>query len=80
MMSIEGASRMSSVLGLKVRPSIAIVLPRTEPPQAAMTFRPIARLRWLLTAATVSTRRMGASKSCAVLIRARVSFGKHEPP
>ncbi len=30
----DGASRMSSVSGLKVRPSTAIVLPRTEPPQA----------------------------------------------
>ena len=31
----DGASRMSSVSGLKVRPSTAIVLPRTEPPHAA---------------------------------------------
>ncbi len=52
---------MSSVFGLKVRPSTATVLPRTEPPQAAITLRPMARLRWLLTAATVSTMRIGAS-------------------
>jgi hypothetical protein len=32
-MGIEGASRMSSVSGLKVNPQIAMRLPRTEPPQ-----------------------------------------------
>ena len=36
-MSSEGASRMSSVLGLKVRPSTPIVRPGTEPPQKSMT-------------------------------------------
>ena len=40
---------MSSVLGLKVRPSTAMVAPRTLPPQAAMTLRAMARLRWSLT-------------------------------
>src|SRR5690606_41924141 len=30
-----GLSRMSSVFGLKVRPSTAIVLPSTDPPHAA---------------------------------------------
>src|SRR4028119_2395522 len=60
--SMEGASRMSSVLGLKVSPSTATVLPRTEPPQAATTLRPMARLRWLLHAATGPTRRTRASR------------------
>ena len=32
------------------------------------------------TATTVSTMRIGASKSCPVLTRASVSLGKHEPP
>ena len=32
---IDGASRMSSVSGLKVRPSTAMVLPRNEPPDRA---------------------------------------------
>ena len=45
MIEIAGESRMSSVFGLKVRPSTAIVLPRTDPPQAAKTLRAIARLR-----------------------------------
>jgi hypothetical protein len=42
---IEGASRISSVLGLNVSPSTAIILPRSEPPEAAATFRARARLR-----------------------------------
>ncbi len=71
---------MSSVFGLKVSPSTAIVLPRTEPPAAATTFFAIARLRVSLTAATVSTMRTGVPKSCAVLISASVSLGKHDPP
>src|SRR3954454_15732662 len=72
MIASEGASRMSSVFGLKVSPSTAIVLPRTWPPHAAITLRAIARLRWSLTAATVSTSRIGAWWSCAVLLSATV--------
>ena len=47
---------------------------------ASMTRRAMERLRCSLTAATVSTRREGAPKSCAVFTSASVSFGKHEPP
>ena len=61
MSGIDGASRRSSVLGLKVRPSTAIVLPRRLPPRAAATLRAIARLRASFTAATVSTMRSGAA-------------------
>ena len=57
---IEGASRMSSVFGLKVRPSTAMVLPRMSA-QRAMTLRAMARLRFSLTATTVSTMRIGMS-------------------
>jgi len=42
-----GASRMSSVLGLKVRPKTATVFPRSEPPHAATTLvghRTLARV------------------------------------
>ena len=39
---IDGASRMSSVSGLKVRPSTATVLPRRLPPTAPDTLRAIA--------------------------------------
>ncbi len=38
MMEMAGLSRMSSVIGLKVRPSTATVLPRTSPPTACTTF------------------------------------------
>ena len=51
---------MSSVLGLKVRPSRATVLPRASPPSAWMTLRPIARLRASFTLTTDSTIRSGA--------------------
>ncbi len=77
---MAGESRMSSVLGLKVRPSTPMVLPRTSPPTAAMTLRAIARLRVSLTATVVSIRRMGAPLSSAVLTSASVSLGKHDPP
>src|SRR5450756_1345129 len=40
---IDGASRMSSVSGLKVRPSTAMVLPRSSPPSALATLRAMAR-------------------------------------
>ena len=75
-----GDSRISSVLGLKVRPRTLTVLPRSVPPNTDATLRAIARLRFSLTASTASTMRIGASWSCAVLINARVSFGKHDPP
>ena len=71
---------MSSVSGLKVRPSTATVLPRRLPPAALETLRAIARLRLSLTASTASTIRNGTSWSSAILTSARVSFGKHEPP
>ena len=58
---IDGASRMSSVSGLKVRPSTAMVLPRSEPPSAWLTFRAIARLRFSLTASADSTMRQDTS-------------------
>jgi len=59
MSGIEGESRMSSVFGLKDRPSTATVLPRIESSSAVTTLRAMARLRWSLTAATVSTMRSG---------------------
>ena len=60
MIEIDGASRISSVLGLKVKPKMAIVFPRT-PPAAWMMRRPMARLRASFTAMVVSTRRIGLS-------------------
>ena len=75
-----GLSRISSVFGLKVRPSTAIVLPATEPPHAAITFSAIRVLRASLTSTTASTIRIGVLLSRAVRTNARVSLGKHEPP
>ena len=51
---------MSSVSGLKVRPRTAMVLPRTDPPQALMTRIAMPDLRASLTATVASTRRDGA--------------------
>ena len=79
-MSSDGASRMSSVLGLKVRPSTPIVRPATEPPQKSMTFSAIFFLRALFTSMTCSTMVCGAFASRAVWASASVSLGKHEPP
>ncbi len=44
---------MSSVLGLKVKPSTPTFLPRISPPTAAITLRPMARLRLSLMAIVV---------------------------
>ncbi len=50
-----GASRMSSVLGLKVTPSTAITLSRHEPSQRSSIFSIIRRLISSLTLMTLST-------------------------
>ena len=75
-----GASRTSSVLGLKVRPSTAMLLPVTAPPQAPAMISAMRRLRASLTSITVSTMRVGAPYSWAERTRARVSLGKQLPP
>ena len=50
---------MSSVFGLKVRPSIAIFFSLTSPPQAVTILRAIERLRAVFTATVVSTSLSG---------------------
>ena len=77
---IDGASRISSVFGLKVRPKTATALPRRTPAKADDTFRAIARFRVSLTASAASRIRIGTWWSWAVLMSARTSLGKHEPP
>ncbi len=64
--SSDGASRISSVLALKVRPSTQTVRPATEPPQKSMTLRAMRFLRLSFTAMTCSTMVCGASTSRAV--------------
>ena len=76
---------MSSVLGLKASPSTPTVFPARDPgrpsvPRAALTREAMAFLRASLTATVVSISRRGAPADWAVRTRARVSFGKHEPP
>ena len=59
---IEGSPRaMSSVFGLKVKPSTATVLPRSTPANAADTFRAVARLRVSLTISTAWRIHIGTS-------------------
>ena len=77
---IEAASRMSSVSGLKVRPSTATVLPRRLLPQAARMRPAMPDLRASFTDTVASTSRDGAPASWAIRISASVSLGKQEPP
>src|SRR5260221_301949 len=70
-----GLSRMSSVLGLKVRPSVAMVQPATLPPQAAITRSAMLFLRRSLTSTTASMSCSGAPACLAVLGRASVELG-----
>ena len=53
----DGLSRMSSVPGLKVTPSTAMVLPATEPPQASVILLTMRRFLPSLTPTTASTMR-----------------------
>jgi hypothetical protein len=70
---------MSSVLGLKVSPSTAMVLPRTEPPQAAH----LAAHGALALLVHRRHRLHDADRRLVILRgldqRQRV-LGKHEPP
>ena len=75
-----GASRMSSVLGLKVTPSTATVRPLKEPPQASRSFSTIRAFTSLFTCITVSVIRIGKAWSWPIRASAAVSLGKQEPP
>ena len=79
-MGMLGASRMSSVSGLKVRPKMATVRPRTDPPAAAMMRAAMLALRASLTATTASISRDGVPWSWAMRTIASVSLGKQDPP
>ncbi len=76
----EGASRRSSVSGLKVTPKIPMVLPASEPPMASLIFLTILAFWAELTSTAASTSRAATLFSWAIRIRARVSFGKQDPP
>ena len=75
-----GASRISSVLGLKARPKTAMVLSVSSPPSASITLLAIRRFRASLASMTEETIDKETLASSAVRVRAIVSFGKQEPP
>ena len=76
----DGASRMSSVFGLKVTPSTAMILPLGEPPQMSNTLSTMRRLTSSFTLMTVSVSCIGTACSCPIRASARVSLGKQLPP
>ena len=72
---------MSSVLGLKVKPSTETVLPRSALENIADTLRanrPFPSI--VYDENPTSMMRNETSWSCATLISARTSLGKQEPP
>ena len=75
-----GASRMSSVLGLKARPQTANGCPDRSSPNLAVTRSRRSRFWSSLTASTASRIEASAPSSLMVRTRAFTSFGKHEPP
>ena len=75
-----GASRTSSVSGLKVMPSTAIDLPASLPPAARSMRLAIEIFRSLFTVCTCSISDSGERASRAVRISAATSLGKQEPP
>ena len=79
-MDSAGASRMSSVSGLKARPSTARVLPLSLPPRALRILLIMRAFCASFTSITASTMRLVTLFSWAMRTSARVSLGKQEPP
>ena len=75
-----GATRMSSVLGLKAKPHRAIVLPLRSSPKRCTILSTSTSFCCSLTASTAANSWSGQPASAAVLARALTSFGKHDPP
>ena len=75
-----GASRTSSVSGLKVTPSTATDLPASLPPAARSIRLAMAIFRSVFTVCTCSINDSGERASRAVRISAATSLGKQEPP
>ena len=80
MISSDGASRRSLVLGLKVSPSTAMHLPATEPPIAALIFSTIRARCLTLARVVASAISMRQPAWRPVWIIAAMSLGKHDPP
>src|SRR5437879_12101277 len=79
MISSDGASRRSLVLGLKVSPSTAMHLPATEPPIAALIFSTMRDRCLALARAVASAISMRQPAWRPVWIIAAMSLGKHDP-
>ncbi|MNY27579.1 hypothetical protein D3C86_1614910 [compost metagenome] len=78
-MTNEGASLISSVLGLKVIPRTAIVFPSTSP-RASTILSTILSFCLSLAFIVASIKERGSPLSWAILTRDLVSFGKQLPP
>ena len=75
-----GASRISSVSGLKASPQIAIVLSFNLLLNNFKSFSNKALFCISLTSSTARNTRMSDPFCSAVFIKALTSFGKQEPP
>src|SRR5437879_3872106 len=78
MISSDGASRRSLVLGLKVSPSTAMHLPATEPPIAALIFSTMRDRCLALARAVASAISMRQPAWRPVWIIAAMSLGRSE--
>ena len=80
MSTTAGASRMSSVLGLKARPQTAKRRPVRSSPNCAWIWRARSSFWSSFTASTAWSMRKSRPSSEAVRISAFTSLGKHDPP
>ena len=76
---MAGASRMSSVLGLKASPHTPKVLPASAP-KCFVAFSTSQRFCRSFTRSTARSRSKSRPIWRAIVITARTSLGKHEPP
>ena len=76
---IDGASLISSVRGLNASPQIANVRPDNGSPKCLFTLSNNSTF-WLSFTCSTALRSAIAGLSPPMLIMARMSFGKHDPP
>ena len=79
MIAMAGASRMSSVRGLKASPQTAIVFP-ARAPRCAATRGTRTDFCASLVRSTASTRGRLSPASSPMRMSALTSFGKQDPP
>ena len=76
---IAGASRMSSVFGLKASPHTPMVFPASDP-KCFVAFSTSQRFCRSFTRSTERSRSKSSPICRAIVMTARTSFGKQEPP